>query len=100
MSSAPTQRDFPPPWGGRGVYPGLCVHMLEILHRPADLLDLRRLPGLAHASDADLAAALDQLEGAGRVQRLIAPIHFGIGCSHPARDVTVWALAEWEGGAP
>ena len=98
MSSAPTQRDFQPPWGGRGVYPGLCMHMLEILRRPADVWDLRRLPGLAHASDADLGAALDQLEQAGRVRRCVVPIHFGIGCSHPSRDVTVWTLAE--GGAP
>jgi len=97
MSSAPTQRDFPPPWGGRGVYPGLCIHMLTILRRPADKHDFRRLPGLAHAPDADLLAALDQLEQDGRVCRVIAPIHYGIGCSHPSRDVTVWTLAE--GGA-
>ena len=97
MSVACTHRDYPPPWGGRGVYPGLCIHMLKLIRRPADLYDLRRLPGLAHASDADLAAALDQLEKNGLVQRSVVPVHFGIGCSHPCRDVTVWTLAE--GGA-
>jgi hypothetical protein len=99
MTPLTSRREYPPPWGGRGVYPALCLHMLTILRRPADAFDLRRLPGLAHASDADLAAALDQLEQAGQVRRAIAPIHFGIGCSNPSREVTVWTLAE-PGGAP
>jgi hypothetical protein len=98
MNGASFPREYPPPWGGRGVYPGLCVHMLTILHRPADMYDLRRLPGLAHASDVELVAALDQLEQAGRVRRAVAAVHFGVGCSHPARDVTVWMLTESEGG--
>jgi hypothetical protein len=97
MSRAPAQAVHPPPWGGRGVYPDLCVHMLSLLRRPADQFDLRRLPGLAHASEADLLAALDQLEAAGRVAKSIAATHYRIGCSWAARDVTVWTLAE--GGA-
>jgi hypothetical protein len=97
MNGPSTHRDYPPPWGGRGVYPDLCLHMLGILHRPADLADLRRLPGLAHAPTLDLLTALDQLEAAGQVCSSIAPTHYQIGAQRPCRDVTVWTLAE--GGA-
>lgn len=95
-------RDYRPPWGGRGVYLSLCLHMLRILGRPADLYDLRRLPGLTHASDTDLAWALGRLEESGQVQRAITPIHFGIGCTYPCHDVTVWCLSPppQEGGPP
>jgi hypothetical protein len=100
MTGAPTQRerDYPPPWGGRGVYPDLCLHMLSILRRPADLGDLRRLPGLSHALTGDLLTALEHLEAAGRVCRSIAPTHYRIGSQAACRDVMVWTLPE--GGAP
>ncbi len=91
-------REYPPPWGGRGAYLGLCMNMLKIMRpRAAALRDFRRLPGLAHASDTDLGLALDKLEADGRIQRSVAPIHWCIGCALPDRDVTVWTLAE--GGA-
>jgi hypothetical protein len=100
MNGRSTHCDYPPPWGGRGVYPGLCLNMLKILRpRAAALMDLRRLPGLAHAPEADLAAALNQLEADGRIERSVAPIHWSLGCAYPERDVTVWSLADVEGGA-
>lgn len=92
--STSTHCDYPPPWGGRGVYPDLCLHMLGILRRPADLADLRRLPGLAHAPTCDLLTALDQLEAAGRVCRSVVATHYQIGAQLGCRDVMVWTLPE------
>jgi hypothetical protein len=92
--STSTHRDYPPPWGGRGIYPALCMNMLQLLRRPVDLVDLRRLPGLAHAPSHDLLMALNQLEIDGRVCRSIVTTHYRIGAQLPCRDVTVWTLAE------
>jgi hypothetical protein len=70
---------------------------MDVVRRPVDLVDLRRLPGLAHASDAELFEALGALESDGRVSRSVAPVHYRLGSQRPNRDVTVWTLAE--GGA-
>ena len=31
MSAALEHRRYPPPWGGRGVYRDLCMHMLDLV---------------------------------------------------------------------
>jgi hypothetical protein len=77
------------------VYPRLCLSLMGIVRRPVDLIDLRRLPGLVHASDAELLDALGELESDGRVSRAVVSQHYRLGSQRPARDVTVWTL---EGG--
>jgi len=97
MSSA-SQRDhrpYPPPWGGRGVYGSRILDLMDLFDGgPVDVQDLRRSPALRHASDDDLAVALELLERAGRVQKALASVRFRIGDRVLRRDVTVWVLVK------
>ena len=98
MSSVPeqsrAQRDHPPPWGGRGVYASRILELMGLLDRAVDLTDLRRSPGLKHATDEELVMAMELLERAGRVRKSVAAVRFRPGETVLRRDVTVWALVE------
>lgn len=96
MSSASQhdQREYPPPWGGRGVYASRILDLMELIGGPVVALDLRRSPGLRHATDDELLAALELLERAGRIRKGLAPVRFRIGDRVLRRDVTVWVLTK------
>ena len=94
MSSAHSQRrrQYPPPWGGREIYQARVLALIALRNQPTELDDLRRSPGLAHATAEDLTMACIQLERAGRIRRSVSPVRYRHGDRILRRDVIVWTL--------